>query len=46
MLRKGSEIKWTTEDKNSFEEVKEALTKAPLLINPNFAKDFIVFSFA
>jgi hypothetical protein len=46
MLRKGNEIKWTTDAKHSFEEVKEALTKAPVLINPDFAKDFIVFSFA
>jgi hypothetical protein len=46
MLRKGNEIKWTTDEKHSFEEVREALTKAPVLISPDFSKDFIVFSFA
>jgi hypothetical protein len=46
MLRKGNEIKWTTYAKHSFEEVKESLTKSHVLISPDFAKDFIVFSFA
>jgi hypothetical protein len=46
MLRKGSEIKWTPEARNYFEDIKVALTKAPVLASPNFAKDFILFSFA
>jgi hypothetical protein len=46
MLRKGSEIKWTHEAKKSFEDIKVALTKAPMLASPNFAKEFILFSFA
>jgi hypothetical protein len=46
MLRKGSEIKWTPEARKYFEDIKVALTKAPVLASPNFAKDFILFSFA
>ena len=46
MLRKGSEIKWTPEYRNSFEYIKVALTKAPVLANPNFAKDLILFYFS
>ena len=46
MLRKGSDIKWSSEAKNSFEEIKDALTKAPVLISPNFEKDFQIYSFA
>jgi hypothetical protein len=46
ILRKGSEIKWTSEARKSFEDVKVALTKAPVLANPNFEKDFILFSFS
>jgi hypothetical protein len=46
MLRKGSEIKWTTNAKHYFEEVKEDLTKSLVLISLDFAKDFIVFSFS
>jgi hypothetical protein len=46
MLRKGNEIRWTTDAKHSFEEVKEALTKALVLVSPYFSRDFIIFSFA
>eukprot|EP00253_Pinus_taeda_P017162 PITA_17162 len=46
MLRKDSSIKWTLEAKQSFEAIKEALTKTPVLIRPDFSKDFISFSFA
>jgi hypothetical protein len=46
MLRKGSEIKWTSESKKFFEDIKVALTKATVLASPNFAKDFILFSFS
>jgi hypothetical protein len=46
MLRKGSEIKGTTNTKHSSKKVKEYLTKSLVLINPYFAKDFIVFSFS
>jgi hypothetical protein len=46
MLRKCNEIKWTLESRKSFEDIKVALTKAPVLSNLNFAKYFILFSFA
>ena len=40
MLRKGNEIKWTTEARQSFVEIKATLTQAPVLISPDFEKDF------
>ena len=46
MLRKGNEIKWTTEERKSFEDIKIALTQAPILISPDFNKDFWIYSFA
>ena len=46
MLRKDGEIKWSSEAKKSFEEIKTALTKALVLISPNFEKDFQIYSFA
>ena len=46
MLKKGAGVKWTVEAKKSFESVKLALTQAPVLINPDFSKDFLIFSFA
>ena len=36
MLRKDSALKWTMEAKQSFEAIKQALTKTPTLISPNF----------
>jgi hypothetical protein len=46
MLRKDSEIKWTEEARHSFESIKKAIMTAPVLISPNFDKDFYIFSFA
>ena len=46
MLKKEQGVKWTVEAKKSFELVKQALTKTPVLISPDFSKDFYIFSFA
>jgi hypothetical protein len=46
MLIKDSEVKWTEEARHSFENIKEAIMTAPVLISPNFDKVFYIFSFA
>jgi hypothetical protein len=46
MLRKGNEVKWTTKPRESFVQIKRALTEAPVLISPDYSKDFLIFSFA
>ena len=46
MLRKNNDIKWNTEAKKSFEDIKKALTQTPVMVSPNYLKDFLVFSFA
>ena len=46
MLRKDSKVKWTEEAKHSFNAIKESITIAPVLISPDFAKVFYIFSFA
>jgi len=46
MLKKDSSINWTVEAKQSFEEIKMALTRTPVLTSPKFDRDFIIFSFA
>ena len=46
MIRKDRDVKWTPEAKLSFEKIKQALTKAPVLVRPDFSKDFITFPFA
>jgi hypothetical protein len=39
-------MKWTVESKNSFDQIKKALTEAPVLISLDYSKDFLIFSFA
>ena len=46
MLKRDSSIKWTVDAKKSFEEIKMALTRTPVLTSPQFDRDFIIFSFA
>jgi hypothetical protein len=46
MLRKDNGIKWTVEAKQSFADIKKVLTEAPVLVSLNFAKEFMIFSFA
>lgn len=41
MLRKSS-FAWTTRAEESFQRLKEAMTKAPVLAPPNFTHPFIV----
>jgi hypothetical protein len=46
MLRKDYEFKWTEESRHSFESIKKDIMTTPVLISPNFVKDFYIFSFA
>jgi hypothetical protein len=46
MLKNDTKIKWNTESKQSFEQVKHVLTQALVLISPDFTNDFYLFSFA
>ena len=44
MLKKSMVFAWTTEGKESFEEIKVAIASALTIINPNFEKDFILYT--
>jgi hypothetical protein len=46
MLKKDAEIKWISEAKEYFENIKQTLVQAPILISPNYSKEFMIFSFA
>jgi hypothetical protein len=46
MLKKGNEVRWTPQSRHSFEQIKKALTEAPVLISSNYSKGFLIFSFA
>jgi hypothetical protein len=46
MLKKNSEVKWTTEARASFDHIKKVISEAPVLASPNYLKEFFIFSFA
>ena len=46
MIMKGNDVKWTTEARESFDQIKKALTEAPMFIGPDYSKEFFIFSFA
>lgn len=46
MLKKESNVKWTTDAMKSFKLVKLALTTTPVLVSPDYTSDFIIFSFS
>ena len=46
MLKKDNTFQWSKEANQSFISIKKALSEAPMLVSPNFGKDFIIFSFA
>jgi len=46
MLKKDSKVKWTVEANQAFEGIKLALTQTPILTNPQFDREFIIFSFS
>jgi hypothetical protein len=46
MLRKNSEVRCTEEAKHSFNAIKESIITTPVLISPNFDREFYIFSFA
>jgi hypothetical protein len=46
LLKKDVKFEWNDESKRVFEQIKTAICEAPVLISPNYEKDFQSFSFA
>jgi hypothetical protein len=46
LLKKDAKFEWNDESKRAFESIKTAICEAPVLISPNYEKDFQIFSFA
>jgi hypothetical protein len=46
MLKKDAVIKWSSEEKSSFQTIKKDLVEAPVLASPDYTKYFFIFSFA
>jgi hypothetical protein len=44
MLKKDNKVKWTVESKASFERVKKYIGEAPILVSPDYKKEFLIFS--
>lgn len=45
MLRKDHEVKWTPSSRTKFEQIKRAISKAPILGSLRYTKPFSIFSF-
>jgi hypothetical protein len=45
MLRKGNEVKWILEARNYFDQIKQALNEALVLIILDYSKEFLIFFF-
>jgi hypothetical protein len=46
LLKKDVAFRWGDETNKSFEDIKNAISQAPVLISPDFSWDYIIFSFA
>jgi hypothetical protein len=46
LLKKDVKFEWTEEGRRDFKSVKDEIGKSPVLISPNYAKYFQIFSFA
>ena len=44
LLRKGVKFKWSDKCQNSFEQLKEMLVEAPVLMQPNSGKEYTLYS--
>ena len=46
MIRKDDEFKWDDERKDSFNNIKTAISQGPVLKSPDFNRDFFLYTFA
>ena len=43
LLKKDKKFEWTPQCEHSFQELKRRLTSAPVLVPPDFSKDFVIY---
>ena len=46
LLKKDAKFEWDEQGKNALKEIKDAISKAPVVVSPDYSKDFKVLSFA
>ena len=39
-------FKWSDVGKRAFEDIKDAIAKAPILVHPNYTKEFIIYFYS
>ena len=46
LLKKDAKFEWTDEGKVAFKSIKNSISMSPILISPDYSKEFQIFSFA
>jgi hypothetical protein len=46
LLKKDVKFEWTDEGRKGFKNIKDSIGRFPMLISPDYSKDFQIFSFA
>ena len=46
LIKKDAKFEWSDEGRKAFKVIKDAIAKSPVLVSPNYAKEFQFFSFA
>ena len=46
LLKKDAKFEWKDEGKDAFKSIKDAIYRSPVLISPDYSKEFQIFSFA
>ena len=46
LLKKDAKFEWTDEGKYAFKSIKDAISRSPILISPDYSKKFQIFSFS
>lgn len=46
MMSEKNPFRWKEEGKKDFDDVKKTIANAPMLVSPNFEKDFIIYCYA
>jgi len=46
ILNKYSDVKWYLESRYSFDQINKSLGETPVLVSPNYSKNFLIFSFS
>lgn len=46
LLKKNAKFVWGDQGRKGFQEIKDSIARAPVLVSPNYSKVFLIFSFA